>query len=113
MSKSVRFLLTEGQIDARLPEWLRAAFEADDMIAKIEGLQATTKLIASIDHSSALLATKDNDFLIRMGISRRFLAAPMYHQQAVGNEVDPSTSYCRAQTEVHDYPFTTAKRPSS
>jgi hypothetical protein len=39
----------------------------------IEGSKATTEYIASIEQSSAQLASEDNDFLIRMGISRKLL----------------------------------------
>ena len=36
-----------------------------------EGTDSTVALIGEIEQSSAQLATEDNDFLIRMGISRR------------------------------------------
>lgn len=174
-----RVLLAEGRIDAGLPERLRAAIEADEMISEIwlrsrggnaragneagriirsyrgmltriptgwtcfsacnfmfmggdrryvdeggvfmvhmfthtrdrwiiddaviDGSQATTELIASIEQSSALLATEDNDFLIRMGISRKLLTDIMYQQQAVSSEDDPSTRYCLTPEEVREY----------
>lgn len=69
----------------------------------LDGTQATTELIVSIEQSSALLASEDNDFLIRMGISRRLLTEVMYRQQAVGNVDDPSTRYCLTQDEVQRY----------
>ena len=71
--------------------------------AVIDGSEATTELIASIEQSSALLATEDNDFLIRMGISRKLLTDVMYQQQAVGNEEDPSTRYCLTSDEIVEY----------
>ena len=71
--------------------------------AVIDGSEATTELIASIEQSSALLATEDNDFLIRMGISRKLLTEVMYQQQAVSNEDDPSTRYCLSSQEIADY----------
>ena len=71
--------------------------------AVIDGSEATTELIASIEQSSALLATEDNDFLIRMGISRRLLTEVMYQQQAVSSEYDPSTRYCLTAQEVREY----------
>jgi len=71
--------------------------------AVIDGSQATTELIASIEQSSALLATEDNDFLIRMGISRKLLTDIMYQQQAIGSEDDPSTRYCLSRDEVREY----------
>lgn len=71
--------------------------------AVIDGSEATTELIASIEQSSALLATEDNDFLIRMGISRDLLTDVVYQQQAVGSEQDPSTRYCLTPEEVVRY----------
>ncbi len=71
--------------------------------AVIDGSEATTELIASIEQSSALLATEDNDFLIRMGISRKLLTNVMYQQQAVSSEADPSTRYCLSGEEVLEY----------
>ena len=68
--------------------------------AVIDGSEATTELIASIEQSSALLASEDNDFLIRMGLSRDLLTDVMYQQQAVGNEDDPSTRYCLTADEL-------------
>jgi hypothetical protein len=69
----------------------------------IEGSKATTELIASIEQSSAMLASEDNDFLIRMGISRKLLTDVMYQQQAVKSEDNPSTRYCLTQAEVREY----------
>jgi hypothetical protein len=71
--------------------------------ALIDGREATTELIASIEQSSALLASEDNDFLIRMGISRKLLTDIMYKQQAVKTDENPSTRYCLSQAEVRTY----------
>ncbi|MHA7818660.1 MAG: COG3904 family protein [Erythrobacter sp.] len=71
--------------------------------AVIDGSEATTELIVSIEQSSALLATEDNDFLIRMGISRNLLTEVMYQQQARGTEDDPSTRYCLTPEEIYEY----------
>ena len=73
----------------------------DDVV--IEGSKATTEYIASIEQSSALLASEDNDFLIRMGISRKLLTDIMYRQQAVKSQDNPSTRYCLSQAEVRQY----------
>jgi len=72
-------------------------------LAAEEGTAETVKLIAEIEQSSALLATEDNDFLIRMGVSRDLLTQVMYKQQAVGTDENPSTRYCLSQDEVHKY----------
>jgi hypothetical protein len=69
----------------------------------LEGSKATTEYIASIEQSSAMLASEDNDFLIRMGISRKLLTDIMYKQQAVKSEDNPSTRYCLTQAEVRAY----------
>lgn len=68
-----------------------------------EGTAETVRLIAEIEQSSALLASEDNDFLIRMGISRKLLTDVMYRQQAVKTDDNPSTRYCLTQDEVHRY----------
>ena len=72
-------------------------------LAAEEGTAETVKLIAEIEQSSALLATEDNDFLIRMGVSRKLLTDVMYKQQAVATEENPSTRYCLNQDEVRKY----------
>ena len=69
----------------------------------LDGTKATAELIADIEQSSAMLASEDNDFLIRMGISRKLLTEIMYQQQAVANDDNPSTRYCLSQNEVREY----------
>ncbi len=71
--------------------------------AVLEGTGATTELIADIEQQSALLASEDNDFLIRMGISRKLLTDIMYRQQAVKSDRNPSTRYCLSQDEVREF----------
>ncbi len=78
-----------------------------------EGSKATTELIASIEQSSAMLASEDNDFLIRMGVSRKLLTDIMYQQQAVKSEGNPSTRYCLSQAEVRDYNVMPIEKPAS
>lgn len=68
-----------------------------------EGTNATAGLIGEIEQSSALLASDDNDFLIRMGVSRKLLTDVMYRQQAVKSAENPSTRYCLTQDEVRRY----------
>ena len=68
-----------------------------------EGTEETIKLIGEIEQSSALLASEDNDFLIRMGISRKLLTDIMYKQQAVASGSNRSTRYCLSQDEVKRY----------
>jgi hypothetical protein len=61
------------------------------------------EVAASLEQSAALLATEDNDFLIRMGVSRQLLSDVMYQQRAVAGEVDRSTRRCLTQAEVRQY----------
>ena len=82
-------------------------WKIDDAV--VDGSEATTELIASIEQSSALLASEDNDFLIRMGVSRKLLTNIMYQQQAVSSDEDPSTRYCLTQQEVREYNVHNAK----
>ncbi len=80
--------------------------------AVIEGSKATTELIGSIEQSSAMMASEDNDFLIRMGVSRKLLTNIMYRQQAVKSEDDPSTRYCLSQAEVREYNVMPTEKPT-
>jgi len=61
-------------------------------------------LIGDVEQDSALLASEDNDFLIRMGVSRKLLTEVMYQQKAVaeGGE-DKSTRRCVTAAETVKY----------
>jgi len=72
-------------------------------LAAEEGTAETVRLIAEIEQDSALLASEDNDFLIRMGVSRKLLTEVMYKQQAVRSEDNPTTRYCLSPREVVEY----------
>jgi hypothetical protein len=69
-----------------------------------KGADNTIGLIGDVEQDSALLASEDNDFLIRMGVSRKLLTEVMYQQKAVaeGNE-DKSTRRCLTQAEAMKY----------
>ena len=67
------------------------------------GTEATTELIGEIEQDAALLASEDNDFLIRMGVSRKLLTEVMYRQSAVASATDKSTRRCLTQAEVRGY----------
>ncbi|MEM8695919.1 MAG: hypothetical protein AAGE05_07830 [Pseudomonadota bacterium] len=64
------------------------------------GTDNTVELIGEIEQSSAQLATEDNDFLIRMGVSRDLLTEVMYATRAVG---DGETRRCLTQAETIRY----------
>ena len=101
MGGNPRFVDEGGVFMVHMFTHTRDRWIIDDAV--IDGSEATTELIASIEQSSALLATEDNDFLIRMGVSRKLLTDVMYQQQAVGNEDDPSTRYCLTPAEILEY----------
>lgn len=67
------------------------------------GTESTIALIGDIEQESALLATEDNDFLIRMGVSRKLLSEVMYRQKAVKTDDDRSTRYCLSVDEARKY----------
>ena len=64
------------------------------------GEDSTVALIGEIEQSSAQLATEDNDFLIRMGVSRDLLRDVMYATGAVG---DGETRRCLTLDEAYHY----------
>jgi hypothetical protein len=67
-------------------------------------------LIGSVEQDSALLASEDNDFLIRMGVSRKLLTEVMYRQKAVAEQgADRSTRRCLTQDEVARYNVSNAR----
>ena len=60
-------------------------------------------LIGDVEQVSALLASEDNDFLIRMGVSRKLLTEVMYQQKAVADAESKSTRRCLTQDEDYRY----------
>ncbi|MEY2925542.1 MAG: hypothetical protein RL367_19 [Pseudomonadota bacterium] len=69
---------------------------------------AAVDMIGDIEQDSALLASDDNDFLIRMGVSRKLLTDIMYKQKAVTSGGTGSTRRCLTQRELRDYQVTNA-----
>tara|TARA_R110000850_G_scaffold158687_3_gene282962 strand:- start:457 stop:1179 length:723 start_codon:yes stop_codon:yes gene_type:complete len=68
------------------------------------GTDSTVGLIGEVEQQSALLATEDNDFLIRMGVSRKLLSEVMYRTNAVKTEDgDRSTRRCLTGEEALRY----------
>ena len=72
-------------------------------IAREEGSEETVALISEIEQASALLASEDNDFLIRMGVSRKLLTEIMYRQNATSGKGNSGKRYCLSQEEVRKY----------
>ncbi len=75
------------------------------------GAAATTELIGDVEQESALLASEDNDFLIRMGVSRRLLTDVMYRQRAVESGETPAQRYCLTLDEATRYNVNAPGRP--
>lgn len=74
----------------------------DDTVS--EGSDSTIALIGEIEQESAMLASEDNDFLIRMGVSRKLLTDIMYKQKAVKTgKNDKSTRRCLTTEEALRY----------
>lgn len=67
------------------------------------------ELIGDVEQDSALLASEDNDFLIRMGVSRKLLTDVMYQQKAVAGEDDKSTRRCLTAEETAKYNVANAR----
>lgn len=70
------------------------------------GGEQTVGLIGEIEQASALLATEDNDFLIRMGVSRNLLTDVMYQVRAVPSGGNSETRRCLNQEELGRYGVT-------
>ncbi|HSQ99406.1 MAG TPA: hypothetical protein VLM36_05770 [Sphingomicrobium sp.] len=68
-----------------------------------KGTDSAIGLIGDVEQDSALLASEDNDFLIRMGVSRKLLTDVMYQQKAVADAKDRSTRRCLTQDEDYRY----------
>ena len=76
-----------------------------------KGEDDTVELIGEIEQLSALLASEDNDFLIRMGISRKLLTDIMYRQLATGGKDGEGERYCLSQQEVVEYNVMPVEKP--
>jgi hypothetical protein len=59
--------------------------------------------IARREQQSALTASEQNDFLIRMGVSRKLLTEVMYRQKANRTKGDRSTIRCLTSYELQRY----------
>lgn len=67
------------------------------------GADKAVELISGVEQDSAMLASEDNDFLIRMGVSRKLLTEIMYRQKAVAAGDDKSTRRCLTRSEAVKY----------
>ena len=60
-----------------------------------------------------MLASEDNDFLIRMGLSRDLLTDVMYRQSAVGDGSDHRTMRCLTLEEARLYNVVNDEAPTA
>ena len=69
-----------------------------------QGYDQAVQGIARVEQDAALLASQDNDFLIKAGVSRKLLTEVMYRQKAVaGRSGDQSTRRCLTPAELRKY----------
>ena len=71
--------------------------------ARQEGEDSTIGLISDIEQRSALLASEDNAFLIRMGVFRTLLTEVMYQVRAVADGENRETRRCLTPEEAVRY----------
>ena len=74
-----------------------------------KGTDNAIGLIGDVEQDSAMLASEDNDFLIRMGVSRKLLTEVMYQQKAVAEGSDKSTRRCLTRDEDLKYNVSNAQ----
>lgn len=102
MAGRTRFIDPGGQFIVHM--FTRTGDRSSIDMSVAMGTDATTELIGEIEQDAALLASEDNDFLIRMGVSRKLLTDIMYQQKAVkGNSSDQSTRRCLTLEEAIQY----------
>ena len=77
--------------------------DKDAVRSELKNTDKAIGLIGDVEQDSAMLASEDNDFLIRMGVSRKLLTEVMYQQKAVAEGADKSTRRCLSQDEDYRY----------
>ena len=101
MGGPIRYVDSGGQFVVHMfthltdKEAVRAEVERDS--------ESAIELIGEVEQESALLASEDNDFLIRMGVSRKLLTDVMYRQKAISDSDDKSTRRCLTADETVKY----------
>jgi hypothetical protein len=102
MGGPVRFVDPQGLFVVHMFTHLGDKEAVRSELAK--GHDSAMGLIGEVEQDSALLASEDNDFLIRMGISRKLLTEVMYRQKAVADGTeDKSTRRCLTAAETVKY----------
>ena len=102
MGGAVRFVDPSGVFVVHMFTHLSDKEAVRSELAK--GHDQAIGLIGDVEQDSALLATEDNDFLIKMGVSRKLLTEVMYQQKAVASDAeDKSTRRCLTAVETVKY----------
>lgn len=101
MGGPIRYVDSGGQFVVHMFTHLT---DKDAVRAEVErDSESAIELIGEVEQESALLASEDNDFLIRMGVSRKLLTDVMYRQKAVADSDDKSTRRCLTAEETAKY----------
>jgi hypothetical protein len=101
MGGPIRYVDTGGHFVVHMFTHLT---DKDAVRAEVErDSDSAIELIGEVEQESALLASEDNDFLIRMGVSRKLLTDVMYQQKALADEEDKSTRRCLTPEETVKY----------
>ena len=101
MGGPIRFVDKGGQFVVHMFTHLG---DKDAIRAEIaQGTDSALGLIGDVEQDSAMLASEDNDFLIRMGVSRKLLTDVMYKQKAIAGAEDKSTRRCLTSVETMKY----------
>jgi hypothetical protein len=78
--------------------------DKEAVLSELKDTDKAIGMIGDVEQDSALLASEDNDFLIRMGVSRKLLTDVMYQQKAVADgQGDKSTRRCLTEAEAMKY----------
>lgn len=107
MGGPIRFLDDGGQFVVHM---FTHVGDKDAVHAEVsQGADKAAQLIGGLEQDSAMLASEDNDFLIKMGVSRKLLTEVMYKQQAVAAGDDKSTRRCLTAVEAAKYNVANAR----
>jgi hypothetical protein len=102
MGGAVRYVDPQGLFVVHMFTHLGDKDAVRSEIAK--GSDQALGLIGDVEQDSAILASEDNDFLIKMGVSRKLLTDVMYQQKAVATDTsDKSTRRCLSAAETVKY----------
>jgi hypothetical protein len=76
-----------------------------------QGGEGADRLLGEIAVDSARVATEDNDYLIRMGVSRQLLTDIVYRMPGVGDAEHPAPIRCLTADEMRRYNVVNTRPP--